>query len=245
MNVDVLFLEEGAHEAARRGSVTVVVDAIRASATASTALALGAKAVLPVSSVDEAATYVGQPFYRVAGERHGVKCAGFDHGNSPTELMEAKATLLDHTLVLSTSNGTKMVNAARNGAAAVLMGTTVNASAVAKAAFTLAEALNKDIILIGAGEYGQYAEEDACAARVIASHLHTLGASCPAELLRDESPVAVFRATYSADELRELGYEQDIDFCAQEDTFDVAPVLKGNYLVPFQAKNGRAVRISH
>ena len=234
MKVDVLFLEEGAREAARRGSVTVVVDAIRASATASTALALGAKAVLPVLSVEEAAKYVGQPFYRVAGERHGVKCEGFDYGNSPTELQKAKTALKGQTLVLSTSNGTKMVNAVQDGAAAVFMGTTVNAEAVAKAAFKMASKLEKDIVLIGAGEYGQYAEEDACAARVIASHLHQLGASCPSDLLRDECPLTVFEATYSADELRELGYEQDIEFCARKDFWDVAPVLQGKELVPFR-----------
>lgn len=235
MNVDILFLEAGAQEAARRAGVTIVVDAIRASATASTALVLGAKAVLPVLSVDEAAKYVGKPRYRVAGERNAVKCTGFDYGNSPSELMQANTALTDYTLVLSTSNGTKMVNTVQDGAAAVFMGTTVNAKAVAKAAFQVATNLNKEIILVGAGEYGQYAEEDACAARVIASHLHNLGATVDPKWLRDESPSDVFHATYSADELRELGVPQDIDFCAQVDIFDVAPFLQGAQLIPFEA----------
>lgn len=233
MNVDILYLEAGAREAARRQSVTVVVDAIRASATASTALALGAKAVLPVLTVEEAATYVGRPFYRVAGERHAKKCDGFDYGNSPTELHACSEKLQGHTLVLSTSNGTKMVKTAQNGAAAILMGTTVNAQAVAAAAFKLAQQLGTDIALVGAGEYGQYAEEDACAARYIAAHLHRAGANCPPKFLRDECPREVFHMTYSAEELREWGYTQDIDFCAQKDVFDVAPVLKDGYLVPY------------
>ena len=235
MNVDILFLEAGAQEAARRGSVAIVVDAIRASATASTALMLGAEAVLPVLNVDEAAKYVGQPRYRVAGERHAVKCPGFDYGNSPSELMAATTTLEGEILVLSTSNGTKMVNTVQNGAAAVFMGTTVNAKAVAKAAYQVASNLEKEIILVGAGEYGQYAEEDACAARVIASHLHHLGATVDAKWLREESPKQVFHATYSADELRELGCAQDIDFCAQVDIFDVAPFLENQQLIPFRA----------
>ena len=36
-----------------------------------------------------------------------------------------RANLIGHTLVLSTSNGTKMVNYARNGASAIFMGTTL------------------------------------------------------------------------------------------------------------------------
>lgn len=235
MNIEILALEEGAREAARRGSVTIVVDAIRASATTITALALGATAVVPVLSVEEAATYVGRPLHRVAGERNGAKCEGFDHGNSPTELTLHRETVAGQTLVLSTSNGTRMVNAARNGAAAVLMGTTLNARAVARAAYELARERGRDIVIVAAGEYGEYAEEDACGARCIAAHLHALGASCPADALRDESAVEVFRATYSAEELRELGYEQDIDFCAQRDVFDIAPILQGGRMVPFRS----------
>lgn len=233
MKVDILFLEAGAREAARRGSVTIVVDAIRASATATTALALGARDVIPVLSADEAAMYVGRPLHRVAGERNAKKCEGFDFGNSPSELSKHEELLRNHTLVLSTSNGTRIVETARQGAAAVFMATTLNARAVAEAAFKLAQELEEDIVLVGAGEYGQYAEEDAYSARYIASHLHQLGATCPPDFLRQECASTVFHATYSAQELRERGYAHDIDFCAQQDIFDVAPILQGNRLIPF------------
>lgn len=241
MNVNLLCLEEGAREAARRGNVTIVVDALRASATTVTALALGASGVLPVLTVEEAATYVGLPHHRVAGERNGAKCAGFDYGNSPTELQRVQASLAGQTLVLSTSNGTRMVTAARQGAAVILMGTTLNARAVAEAAYDLALSLGQDIALVAAGEYGDHAEEDCCAARCIAAHLHDLGAACPPDLLRDECATTIFHATASADELRGLGYEQDITFCAQRDVFPIAPILLGSRIVPFQQRRIGAV----
>jgi 2-phosphosulfolactate phosphatase len=241
VQVEILFAEGGAREAARREAVTIVVDALRASATTATALSLGAREVVPVLTVEEAATYVGRPQHRVAGERQGAKCEGFDHGNSPTEMRAEQARFVGQTLVLSTSNGTKMVEAARRGATAVFMGTTLNARAVAQAAWLLANEQGRDIVLVAAGEYGEHAEEDDCAARCIAAHLHDLGAACPPEILRDESTSTVFQATPSADELRSLGYEADIEFCAQRDIFDIAPILHGNGFVPFQAEMVRAV----
>ncbi|MGH2542676.1 MAG: 2-phosphosulfolactate phosphatase [Ardenticatenaceae bacterium] len=241
MKVEILCLEEGAREAARRGAVTVVVDALRASATTITALSLGAAGVLPVLTVEEARGYLGRPHHRVAGERHGAKCPGFDHGNSPTELRRQQALLVGQTLVLSTSNGTRMVSTAREGAAAILMGTTLNAHAVASAAFTLASRVGEGIALVAAGEYGEHAEEDACAARHIARHLHTLGATCPDEALREECISSIFHATPSAGELRALGYAEDLDFCAQCDVYEIAPVLLEGRFVPYQLAYQAAV----
>ncbi len=233
MKVEILFKEEGARDAARRGAVTIVVDALRACSTTVTALSLGAEGVLPVLTVEDAQRYVGRPLHRVAGERHGAKCPGFDHGNSPTELQRSQTQLAGQTLVLSTSNGTKMVCEARNGASAIFMGTTLNAQAVAQAAYQVAAQRERDIVLVAAGEYGEHAEEDMCAARQIARRLIALGATGDPDLLRDEHPQAVFRATPSAEELRELGYHDDIDFCAQCDVFDIAPILLDSRFVPF------------
>ena len=126
MKVEIVEFEMGARQAAQRRAVTVVVDALRASATATTALALGADAVLPVRTVEAARRYVGRTGFRVAGERDAITCEGFDFGNSPTELRHRQSQLLGQTLVLTTSNGTRMVSAASDGAAAVLLGTTVN-----------------------------------------------------------------------------------------------------------------------
>lgn len=232
--VEILQFEAGAREAARRQAVTIVVDALRASATATTALHAGASAVLPVLSVEVAETYCGQFGYRVAGERHGIMCDGFDFGNSPNELLDRRAEMAGHILVLSTSNGTRVLNAAAQGASALFMGTTVNAHAVANAAYQQAVIQGNDIVIVAAGEYDHYAEEDMVGARCIAAHLAALGAQVPADYIRNEVANEIFRDTPSAEELIALGYGEDIDFCAQRDIFDEVPVLYEGRLIPYE-----------
>ena len=244
MNVEILEFETGAREAARRHAVTIVVDALRASATATTALAMGATSVIPVNAVEVAQCYVGLRGYRVAGERNAITCDGFDFGNSPTQLRHHQSQLLGHQLVLTTSNGTRMVHTARQGAAALLLGTTLNGQAVATAAYAVARQAARPIVILAAGEFDVRAEEDLCAARHIAGHLADLGAQVPPRYIRDEDPLAVFEATPSAEELRHWGFEEDVAYCAQRDLYDIAPLLIDDRFVPYQAAHAeRAIAV--
>ncbi len=118
--------EKGARRAARVGATVVVVDAFRASITIAVLVRKGAL-VIPVASIDEAATYAGAD-YRI-GERGSKRVRGFDFGNSPTEI-EAAELEPGARVVLSTTNGTRVIEAA-NGAPAILTGAVVNAHAVA------------------------------------------------------------------------------------------------------------------
>ena len=106
--------ERGARSAARAGSVVVVVDAFRASTTIAVLVSMGAR-VLPVASVEEAAS--AETDLRI-GERGSAKVAGFDFGNSPTEFLGYEIPP-DSTVALSTTNGTRVVEAA-SGARAIL-----------------------------------------------------------------------------------------------------------------------------
>jgi 2-phosphosulfolactate phosphatase len=69
------------------GGVPVVVDVLRASSTIITALANGVAEVVPTNSKKDAFRLKKQG-YVIAGEQYGVKLAGFDLGNSPTELLQ-------------------------------------------------------------------------------------------------------------------------------------------------------------
>src|ERR671915_1184970 len=135
--------ESGARSAARAGAAVVVVDAFRASTTIATLVSRGAR-VVPVASVECARTYAGADFR--AGERGSAKVAGFDFGNSPTEILEAEVPPYS-TVVLSTTNGTRVVEAA-GGAPAVLAGAFVNASALAD---ELAEGDYGSLEVVGCG----------------------------------------------------------------------------------------------
>ncbi len=234
MNVEILFGEKGAKEAARRGAVAVVIDALRASATITTALALGARKVVPVGTPEEARAYLGRPDYVVAGERRGVKLPGFHFGNSPTELVRHQHALRGRVLVLTTTNGTRVVRAAREGDTLILAGTTLNARAAAQAALELARCHGRDIVLVAAGEDEEHAEEDFAGARCIAEHIERLQGYQPANSACGASLTRVFSQTPSARELFDLGYRDDVYFCARRDVYDVVPWLENGGFVPYK-----------
>ena len=236
----------GACEAAARGDVVVVIDALRASVTITSALILGAVKVVPVLTVAEARAYVGQEGYLVAGERGGVQIEGFHFGNSPTELWQQAAEVRGKTLFLTTSSGTRCVEAARGGAqcpelvegAAVLAGALPNATALAQAAFDLAGERGRDIALIAAGVNDQATVEDLFAAQVIAQRLVAMGAVL-AEGEWDDHPAEseaaeVLKNSPSGQKLRGLGYGEDVAFCAQMDVFDIVPIYRDGGFVAFR-----------
>jgi 2-phosphosulfolactate phosphatase len=123
--------EREARAAAREASV-VVVDAFRASTTITVLVKKGAR-VVPVASIEETASYIGAD-YRI-GERGNAKVQGFDFGNSPTETEASELPLDGATLVLSTTNGTRVIEAAR-GIPVILTVTFENARTVADALAT-------------------------------------------------------------------------------------------------------------
>jgi 2-phosphosulfolactate phosphatase len=215
--------ESGARAAARTGSTVVVVDAFRASTTIAVLVSKGAR-VVPVASIEEARTYT-QADYR-AGERGSAKVAGFDFGNSPTEILGAEVPP-GSTVALSTTNGTRVVEAA-TGAPAILTGAFVNADALAN---ELASGhYGSHVVVVGCGWEGRRASEDEAAAGAILHRLEERGAKLdgrarrvvegyltrPANLLRDNS---------AARRLKRLEYERDLDFCLTEDTVPVVPRL--------------------
>ena len=134
------------------------------------------------------------------------------------------------TLILTTSSGTRCVEAARGGAAAVLAGALPNATALAQAAFDLTRERGRDISLIAAGFNDQPTVEDLFAARLIAQRLAVMGAVLAEGEWGDppaESEAAeVLSSSPSGQKLRGLGYREDVAFCAQIDVFDVVPIYR-------------------
>jgi len=220
----------GAREAAVRGDVVAVIDALRASVTITSALVVGAVKVIPVLTVAEARAYLDREGYLVTGERGGVQIEGFHFGNSPTELWRQAAEVRDKTLVLTTSSGTRCVKAAQEGAAAVLAGALPNATALAQAVFDLAGERGRDIALIAAGVHDQATVEDLFAARLIAQRLAVMGAVLAEGEWGDHpvesEAVEVLKNSPSGQKLRGLGYGEDVAFCAQIDVFDAVPIYR-------------------
>jgi 2-phosphosulfolactate phosphatase len=239
----------GAREAAARGDVVVVIDALRASVTITSTLVVGAVRVIPVLTIAEARTYFDREGYLVAGERGGVQIEGFHFGNSPTEIWRRAVEVRGKTLVLTTSDGTRCVEAAQEGGAqcpelvegaAVLAGALPNATALAQAAFDLARERGRDIGLIAAGVNGQATVEDLFAAQVIAQRLVAMGAVL-AEGEWDDHPaeseaVEVLKNSLSGQKLRSLGYGEDVAFCAQIDVFEAVPIYRDDGFVALRGR---------
>lgn len=217
--------ERGARAAARAGSAVVVVDAFRASTTIAVLVSRGAR-VIPVASITEAAT--AKADYRV-GERGSAKVAGFDFGNSPTEILASEVPE-GSTVVLSTTNGTRVLRAA-TGAPAILIGAFVNASALAEAlAEDLAGSRVPEAVVVGCGWEGRRASEDEAAAGAILHRLGKLGADLDGRARRVVDgyltrPAGALRDNSAARRLKRLEYEEDLDFCLVEDSVPVVPRL--------------------
>lgn len=209
--------------AARRGDVVVVIDALRASSTIVTALAHGLKSVRPVTSVDEC---VGE---LTAGERGGKQVPQLNLDNSPLAFLSGSHQ--GKALVLTTSNGTECLHAAASHPDSVtLVGSLLNADAVARSALQLARARGCDISLICAGRNNEMASEDLIAASEIAMAIP--GAS----VLGDIKPVTCsdfyrdFLASDSGRNLSKLGKTGDVIFCAAKDRYTLTPIFKDGHI---------------
>jgi phosphosulfolactate phosphohydrolase-like enzyme len=221
-----VYLDVGVHgalEARERGGVVVLIDALRASATIVTALGCGMRAVRPVASPEEC---VGEI---TAGERGGRKLPHVRHANSPTELESCNYT--GKTLVLTSTNGVECLLTVAGPSTAVLVGSTINRTAVAREAYARARDQGVSITLLMAGRNNRPAREDSLAAGEILRampgpvHLHGLAPAA------SDGLEAEFFDCESGRNLVELGYSADVRRCAQVDLYEAVPVLAAGELV--------------
>lgn len=213
----------GAKAASDRGDVIIVVDALRATSTIVAALAGGMTSVRPVATVDEC---VGEV---TAGERGGLKVPHLDFDNSP--LAFAGGEQRGKKLCLTTTNGTEcLLSAAQNEQAVVLAGTLLNATAVAKAALTLAHRRTCNITIIVAGRNNQIAIEDQIAATQIALGIPGADVCGSVPMLTSDDFLIGFLNNDSGKNLLSLGRVQDVIFCARKDAFDIVPILANGEL---------------
>jgi len=212
----------GALRAKARKNIVVLVDALRASATITYALARGAATVRPVLSADEC---VGEV---TACERGGKRLPNADFSNSPTEL--ASADLAGKELVLTTTNAIECLKAAGGPDQCVLVGSVVNASAVARAVQDLARRSGKNVTLLAAGRNNVPVAEDIIGVSEIARRLESYVLRGIYDLYHADNIEADFLNSESGRNLVQLGYAKDVIQCAQVDTYDLVPVYNGEVI---------------
>ncbi len=222
--------EDGCRFAVENQCVAIIVDALRASATAAYMLDAGATEILAVREVDEAYALKREyPDAVLAGERRGLPLEGFELGNSPREVSAARGKQVIFT---TTTGAGRLVQAW--GAHAVYMGSPVNATAVAQAALVH----QCDIVLIPAGlmsDPAYNAQEDWVGAAAIAMAGEKLADALDLgegghkytywnDRILCDGVAVLFESAPHAQNLREVGMADDVPFCAQIDTVDAVPM---------------------
>ena len=201
--------------------VGIVVDVLRATSTMTQALASGYQRVLCCAEIEEAralAETAGPAM--LAGERRLEAIPGFDFGNSPREVaVQASAP----TLILTTTNGTKLLVSAAARFDHVYVGSLLNLDAVAAAARSHGE----DVAVLCAGVLGELALDDAYCAGRIADVLggdHTDSAKAAVRLAAGFADAREgLGSGRSAWNLRRHGLDGDIEWCARENVLEIAP----------------------
>lgn len=209
----------------------VVLDILRATTTITHALNNGARAIYPVSSIEEAlrlANTFGRDEVLLCGERKCLPIEGFDLGNSPHEFTRERVA--GKILVMTTTNGTAALSMT-GGAARVIVGSLLNLGTV------VAELVRAggDPVILCSGRDRHFAIEDAVVAGVMAARLMD---AAPGDWVMNDAALAAialarefgvkagtFRMSESGRALLATGHESDLDFCAKMDTLNVLPVL--------------------
>lgn len=210
---------------ALRGWTAVVIDALRMTSVAATAVASGCTGLLAVSEVEEARRVAGAYGALLGGERNALPIDGFDFSNSPLEYTPARVA--GRRLVMTTSNGTRAILAAAR-ADAMLLGAFINAGAVASRLRGTAR-----VALVCAGTLGAFTLEDALAAGAIvqrlartATALHLDDMALAARMLYDaaqENLSGALAQTAHYGRLNSLGLADDLAYCLKEDTVLAVP----------------------
>jgi 2-phosphosulfolactate phosphatase len=218
-----------------QGRVVAVIDVLRASTTIATALANGARAVIPFESSEDAITRSKQlerGASLLAGERKMLRMEGFDLGNSPAEYTAAAVDGM--TVLLATTNGTRALLAVQ-GARDVVVASYVNLAGVSS---MLRAALRggADILIVCAGQERQFALEDAaCAGRFVANVSRRLAevelndAALAATLIDrkyGDNLMRLFNTAAHGRALAAAGFGEDLAACAAVDSFPVIPIYQ-------------------
>jgi 2-phosphosulfolactate phosphatase len=215
-------------------TIVVIIDVFRATSTIAAALHNGATKVIPVDTVQGAIDIGTEIGAITAGERDGKIAEGLQYGNSPyeypSEFVDGKV------LVLTTTNGTKMLHMAlKRGASEVVTGSFPNLSAVCDHLI----ASNKNVLLACAAWKDRVNMEDSLFAGAVIHQVRDhftihCDASLAAETLYQHSRVdtwSFIQKTTHYHRLAAYGLEKDMQWCISKDVANVLPTYKEGSLL--------------
>lgn len=216
-------------------SIVVIIDVFRATSTIATALYNGANKIIPVDAVDKCiAIGNATPNSITAGERDGKVIEGLQYGNSPAEY--PRSFIEGKTLVLTTTNGTKLLHMAlKSGASEVITGSFPNLDAVCN--FLLQQ--NKNVFLGCSAWKDRFNLEDTLfAGAVIEKVKHAFTIHCDSSLMAEQmyqlhknDMYSFARLTTHWHRLSKFGLEKDLEYCVTPNVANVLPLYKDGSLI--------------
>lgn len=215
--------------------LVVVIDVLRATSAICTALEYGVERIKPVASVDEARDWMKKGFI-AAAERNGEIVEGFELGNSPLAYIERAEEFLGKTIVLTTTNGTKAIDIAKDKHT-VVIGALNNLDALTSWLIERQE----DVLILASGWKDKFNLEDTICAGAIADVLIESGDFAADEdstvaskfIYRSarDNMFAFLKASSHRRRLRKLNLNEDVKYCLTPNNLTTIPFLKDGYLV--------------
>ncbi|PKR81609.1 2-phosphosulfolactate phosphatase [Brumimicrobium salinarum] len=213
--------------------IVVVIDVLRATSAICSAIHNGVKSLIPVSTIEEAKAYQDKG-YLVGAERQGQIVSGFDFGNSPYSYM--KPEIKGKDIVLSTTNGTRAINIAKD-AETVVIGALSNLDYL----INWLKDQDKNVLCLCSGWKDKFNLEDSICGGAIAEGLLKTGkfisnedASVAAKYLylaAKDNYFGFLKSSSHRRRLKKLNLNEDIKFCLTPNQMEVIPILKGDRLV--------------
>ena len=217
-------------------SIVVIIDVLRATSTITTALHNGAKCVIPVATVPRCIELGEELGGITAGERDGQVAEGLSYGNSPFEY--PAEFIKDKILVLTTTNGTKLLHMALdNGAQEIITGSFPNLSAVCD---HLIEKKMPVILGCAAWKDRVNMEDTLFAGAVISRIKNHFSINCDSSHFAEnlyklaQPDLFEFMKVNDASHYHRLmgyGLEKDIRYCLTADQANVLPQFHGDKLI--------------
>jgi 2-phosphosulfolactate phosphatase len=211
----------------------VVIDVLRATSAICTAFQYGVAAIIPVPTIEEAMAYKNQG-YLAGAERKGQIVEGFDFGNSPFSYM--KEEFIGQEIVLTTTNGTKSLDVAKE-APNVVVGSFLNLDSLCK----WLEKQEGNVLCLCSGWQDKFNLEDTICAGAICDYLISTGEYTSIEdssiaakylfLSAKDNYLGYLKSSSHRRRLKNLNLNEDIKFCLTPNQTDVIPILKHGKLV--------------
>lgn len=215
-------------------SIVVIIDVFRATSTIAAVLFNGAEKVVPVASVEECIAIGNKLNAITAGERDGKVIEGLQHGNSPSDY--PSSFIEGKTLVLTTTNGTKLLHLATlQKATGIITGSFPNISAVCD--YLVQQ--NKNVVLGCSAWKDRFNLEDTLFAGALINRIgKNFSIQCDSSLMASEmyglhqhDLPAFIRKTAHWERLSAFNLQADMEWCISEDVANILPLYTNGVIV--------------